>query len=763
MAQVPQNTGPQVMPQGVQPGQNIPVDPEAFGTGVGRAVQGVGAAVGQMGDVLAQHAQTMMALEQNAVADDGVTKYTDLAVKQRLAFQQKAVGANANGATLDSALQDMETARQSVRDGMSPYAARLYDQQSRRITSGLKESMESHVATESQKWQKTTALNNMDSVAQIAQFNPTEDNLNLLRDTVTKQTGIIASQEGDDPSKASHTTMSKYMVTIARTKAVTDPVEAQQWTEAHKDDFQGNDWAVLSEYLHTRTAPFLAEKVGDEQITNLKTAISSSGLPPQTAGIRPDLVPLAAKAATKYGIDLNTGLAILKIESSGGFNLKDNGISAGVLQDQPEALKDIGFTGDIHDPAQAIDAGFHVIATKANDLKTRLGRDISPAETFLAQNQGAAGAEALIKAPVGQTAVAALEAAGVPKAKAEASITKNGGTLTTPAADFVSHWNQRFGAGGALGAGDKIKQLDEAIEPALEASDAHVDAVYGGDPDIKARARAKIMAWANQQKAALGDSARASAMTVTAALMGDPLHNMPGPTTLNELLQNPDTAGAYANLTIPEKKQVEVDLKKNSDAEFKLQHPSTKDLLPGDLQNYQNLDGQAKTDPASFMGVNLTTDPRASGLPNNIKLELMRQQDNIRAGKIANPALNRAMTVVNPLLKEAGIDLTSDKDKYFQFGGAMAANVQDYVALNGGKAPDDLTVKKWATDLLATSGGMFDRKFGFEGNDHSTLVPGVPDKAVHNALAQAKAAGVRLTQADVQAGYAEWKKSHGGR
>lgn len=74
-------------------------------------------------------------------------------------------------------------------------------------------------------------------------------------------------------------------------------------------------------------------------------------------------------------------------------------------------------------------------------LKNALGRAPTEAEVYLAHQQGAAGAAALITRP-NFPAIDALKAANIPRA--EASILNNGGKASMTAGDFAGMWAQKF-------------------------------------------------------------------------------------------------------------------------------------------------------------------------------------------------------------------------------------------------------------------------------------------------------------------------------
>jgi hypothetical protein len=140
--------------------------------------------------------------------------------------------------------------------------------------------------------------------------------------------------------------------------------------------------------------------------------------------------------------------ALATIESNGDPSAR-NGSSTGIFQFQPQTFESVG-GGDINNVADQTRAAIQLAQRNSESLAPALGRDPTTAELYLAHQQGAAGAAALLTAPPEVSAIAALEGAGVPPDTARASIVGNGGSPSMTAGQFVQKWADRYNeaAGG---------------------------------------------------------------------------------------------------------------------------------------------------------------------------------------------------------------------------------------------------------------------------------------------------------------------------
>jgi len=123
-------------------------------------------------------------------------------------------------------------------------------------------------------------------------------------------------------------------------------------------------------------------------------------------------------------------------------------------------------------------AALRLAMDNAAHLRKVLGRDPTSAEVYLAHQQGAAGAGALLSHP-GMPASQALSLAGLSPARAAQAIAVNGGNPNAPASAFAGKWLSKFDGGRSMpmmasaapsmATPSEAPQLDIAPPPAPEA------------------------------------------------------------------------------------------------------------------------------------------------------------------------------------------------------------------------------------------------------------------------------------------------------
>lgn len=163
-------------------------------------------------------------------------------------------------------------------------------------------------------------------------------------------------------------------------------------------------------------------------------------------------------AADKYGVPVNTMLALGKIESEFDPNAYNLSRAAGLFQFIPStAASYFAPDGDRFDPAQSADAAARLLKKNNASLRLALGREPTAGERYLAHQQGAGGAAALLAHP-NDNAISVLTDLYTrsgrykdPEGSAYDAVTKNGGDISTTAQDFANHWVGR--ADGLAAAG----------------------------------------------------------------------------------------------------------------------------------------------------------------------------------------------------------------------------------------------------------------------------------------------------------------------
>lgn len=131
------------------------------------------------------------------------------------------------------------------------------------------------------------------------------------------------------------------------------------------------------------------------------------------------------------------------LESSGDHTaINPNTGASGLFQFQGETARQYGLK-DPTDTQSSIDAARKLNNDNKTQMTNLLGREPTNPELYLALQQGATGASAIISNP-NQSAVQALISVGVSPTKAQNSIELNGGNLSTSSAEFAKHWEDKY-------------------------------------------------------------------------------------------------------------------------------------------------------------------------------------------------------------------------------------------------------------------------------------------------------------------------------
>jgi hypothetical protein len=189
-----------------------------------------------------------------------------------------------------------------------------------------------------------------------------------------------------------------------------------------------------------------------EQLAALVPGGAKTAAASPVAAPSPDSLPPAVSAAIDRGAKNDTDAGILKtfavLESSGDAGAKNpNSPAAGLMQIMPATAKQYGVT-DPYDVGQSVKGAQGLLTDNRKALRASLGREPTTGELYLAHQQGATGAAALLANP-DKPAVTVLTSVYRDEGKAQAAIAKNGGTADMTAGQFASMWTAKAGDTGA--------------------------------------------------------------------------------------------------------------------------------------------------------------------------------------------------------------------------------------------------------------------------------------------------------------------------
>ena len=153
MAQVPNVPLPNVAPSAQPtPTQQLDAPASAFGANVGASVANdLSEAEGKVSANLAEYANTVQTITNKSNADQGTQVYTDFADQRVAQFKEQNPGLLAQQ-NLPALLNELNQKRAELRQNMSPLAAAMYDQESRRIQSYATSSASQFAVTATHKY-----------------------------------------------------------------------------------------------------------------------------------------------------------------------------------------------------------------------------------------------------------------------------------------------------------------------------------------------------------------------------------------------------------------------------------------------------------------------------------------------------------------------------------------------------------------------------------------------------------------------------------
>lgn len=458
---------PSYQPSGAAGNQRISVDPtpEAFGAGIGRAVQGFGHVMGEAGAAAFKVAD----FYAQVAGDDAYNQLQDFGTKLIHGDPNThAVGADGNpvmgpdgkpmpdtgfmgtrGADTLRRWQDMQKQFDekiaSIRGGlMSDQQRHAFDANSRRLRSAMQNQIGAHADQQMKVYGQTTNEAAARNAITAIGLNPDDeqivkDQTEALRHTYTKQ--VQLSGGGDDAMKDAIARADRDALT-ARVQmiSVNDPARAQKLLDDNKA-VAGPAYVQMSEHLRHRNDQAVGEAAAQKALGDARTA--AKGAPP---------VPVFVQASQSVpgAMSPQSMMRLTQIEFGGGRNDPNNPKHQGPVQASPAYWERFGAGGDRNNWQDSLAALARSTAADRATLTKVLGRDVTDAELYLAHQQGAGGATALLRNP-GMNAVDALaQAYGGDKAAARAAIVANGGDPNGTAADFSGKWIGKFGGGGGM-------------------------------------------------------------------------------------------------------------------------------------------------------------------------------------------------------------------------------------------------------------------------------------------------------------------------
>lgn len=458
-------------------------DSEAFGGGIAQGIEAVG-----------QGLSTGLQFFGKVAADDASNQFQDFASKLLHGDPSKMVagpdgsqvpdtgylGTRGRAALdqrpgIDKALKDKIA---ELRKGLSTPEQQLeFDNFSKRYRTGVIERVGNHADQQSASWY--TSVNTATAKLALDQISNNFDNPKLVAAGAADLTSAYVKNAqikgGSDLEirQAINDAKRDALGVQLDAMAVTDPSRAMRVLEKNRD--------IAGVKYDEMANKFRARAEQQSGITAATEAIKRTYQPNPQKTVYTDVQ--LSTAGAPYGVPGDYLRAVHALEGDG---VSKTG-AKGPFQFIDSTAKQYGVV-DPFNPEQAAAGAARLAAANKAALGRELGRTPTWAEVYLAHQQGAGGAAALLENP-NMGAAQALVAGGAYKdvITAARAIRVNGGDPNAPASQFTGMWAAKFnGAPGMAVAQRKASAMQAVLE----------------NPDLSDQARSHAITYLNQQMAA---------------------------------------------------------------------------------------------------------------------------------------------------------------------------------------------------------------------------------------------------------------------
>ncbi len=467
----------------------------SYQSGRGADVEAFGGGLAQGGEALGQGALTAGKFFGRVAADDTSNQFQDFATKLMHGDSSKMVPGPDGQQVPDTGYlglkgraaldarpgveKQIDEKIKELRQGLqSPEQQAEFDNFSRRYRTGVVEKVGTHADSQASSWYSSvntaTAKLAMDHISNNFD-NPNEVAAGAadLTHAYVKNAQIKGGSELE-VRQAMNDAKRDALGAQLEAMAVKDPARALSVLDKNKD-IAGVQYDNLASKFRTRAEQQQGIGAGVEAIKRTYAA-----QPQKTAYTNVQL----STAGAPYGI---SGSYLSRVHALEGDGVSPTG-ARGPFQFVDSTAKQYGVK-DPFDPEQAAVGAARLAADNKAALTQQLGRPPTDAELYLAHQQGAGGAAALLAHPT-MTAQQALMTTTKyrddPNAAARA-IRVNGGDPDAPASTFSGLWTAKFnGAPGMAVQQRRASAMQEVM----------------ANPDLSPAAQAHAIAYVNQQMAA---------------------------------------------------------------------------------------------------------------------------------------------------------------------------------------------------------------------------------------------------------------------
>lgn len=635
MPQVPFTGVPDVAPQmDATPRYTADARPEAFGVNVAQATQHLGQVADQAGNELFTRAIAMQDLYNHSEAQDADAQYMQKAGE--LHSQYSSLSGKAAVDAYPQYIKDLQDARKGIRDGLSnDMSGKLFDSQSlstmgRTIFNGA-----GHAATQNKAFALNSSKSRVQAIGDQALQTPADEAgfLQGLAQTKSEVEASMQLNQGAGPDDD----ITKEAVTQATSKLWSNRIQGLTKTQPIQAG------KMLEQAI--KSGQVRGEDIG--KLTNLVQSARN------TVGARVVSQQVMSGAGLRWGqgtVDIKqAGEAIGQFESGGNYQ------TVGVQTAHGRAL-----------------GKYQVMEENLPEFLAKAGLPSMSAQEFL-QNHSA------------QDQVFSTVFGGYMKDKGNFN-------------DAASMW---FSGKPVAEAGGRKDALGTSVPAYLAATNAILarNAPLSAKVDMGKRiageqapedplfpdyVQQRIETDNNRQLQIKRDDEFQNRQVIEVGLMGQEGGKLP--TTVEELTADPKASDAWDHLLPSTQRRYMSVLARNAKGD----HNWTDETL----KSYQQFKGQAQTDPADFVDVDVI----GTDLPNSAKRELINLQQNLKGKAEGDPRVTRVLSILAPDMQAAGIT-KANKEDFYQFTGALSDQLQEF-AQDNKRAPKVDEVKLIGSRLM---------------------------------------------------------------
>lgn len=611
MPQVPYSGVPSVAPQmDATPRYTANVSPDTFGANVGHAMQGLGKAVEGAGQELFTRAIAMQDLYNHSEAQDADAKYMQKAGE--LHAQYSSLQGKQAVDAYPQYIKDLQDTRKGIRDGLSnDMSGKLFDSQSLSTMGRTIFNGAGHAASQNKQYALGASKARVEAIGDQA--------LSVPNDSAGFQEGLA---KGEQEVRAAGQLQGQ------------SPEAIEESVSQLKSSLWGNRIQGLVKTQPIEAGKMLEKAIKDGQVRGqdigkLTNIVQQAR---NTVGARVVSQQVMSGAGLRWGagpVDIKqAGEAIGQFESGGNYQTVGvqtaHGRALGKYQVMEENL-----------PSFLEKAGLPSM-TSQEFLKNHAAQD----QVFSAVFGG------YMKDKGNFNDAASMWFSGKPVA--EAGGRKDALGTSVPA--YLAATNAILARNAPLSAKvDLGKRIAGEQAP--------------DDPLFPDYVEQRISTDHNKIIAIKRDDEFQNRQVIETQLMGQ--DNAKLPTTVEELTADPSAAAAWDKLLPSTQRRYMGVLAKNAKGDHNWTDAS--------LRQYQQFKGQAQTDPAEFLDMDVV----GTDLPNSAKRELINLQGRLKGKAEGDPRVQRALNILAPDMQAAGVD-KKNKDDYYQFTGALADQLQEF-------------------------------------------------------------------------------------